>query len=500
MRRKVLVMLIIGLCVIAAGMSYTPSAYAIPVLQDAPRLDGYKIYFTEANGEASRFDRTENGLSRFAGLVRQMGATLETLEWRTDFPDDADLIIIAGPTTDFNADQTARLWNYMSNGGKVLLLADAVQNDRGRARGLDVNSGLFQLTWIDMGLRANNDLVLTEGFPLPEPVIVEVIPEATAEATAEVMDEATAEPLPTLAPLPQPIVNFTATELSSDHPITQGLSELAFFAARSIDIDLSVRDFPVEPLVFSDTDFYGENNFPEYYESGLAIYNIGEDIPQGFLPLATAYENTDTDLRFVLVGDREFATNGYGLQSSPPNTGSFIHADNIRFLFNSIAWLLDIDPIEANFPTPGPTATATVTPTPVVAGPPDTTSDLSLSLTVSNERPVEGELILYEVTAANNGPDPVTNVVLDTELPNGLDYVLSEGGTYDGTTGAWTIDILQPDESLTLRMLTMVRRGTVGTEIVNGFTIASMDSIDPDDSNNSAEIAVTVARVVLEEE
>lgn len=499
MRRKVLVMMILCALVVAIGMSYPSPAEAIPVLQDAPRLDGYKIYFTEANNEASRFDRTVNGLSRFAGLLRQMGADLETLEWRTDFPNDADLIIIAGPGSDFNADQTARLWNYMSGGGKLLLLANAVQSNQGRPVGLDINSGLFQLTWIDMGLRANNDIVLTEGFPLLDPVIVEIVP-AGEEAEADVTEEAAEEAQPTLEPLPQPIVDFITTEFNTDHPIMQGINELAFFTARSIDIDLSVREFPVEPLVFSDTNFYGENDFPEYYANGLALYNIGIDIPPGFLPLATAFENPNTGLRLVLVGDREFATNGYGLQSSPPNTGSFIHADNVRFLYNSVTWLLDTEPIEATFPTPGPTATATVTPTPVIPGPPDTTSDIALSVTVSNERPVEGELILYEVTATNFGPDPVTNVELDAELPNGLDYILSDGGTFSSSASTWTIDILPADSSVTLRVLTMVRRGTIGTELNTAFNLVALDSIDPDNRNDRTEIAVRVVRVVLEEE
>jgi len=59
---------------------------------------------------AGGFDRSDLGLSRFAGLLSQLGANLFTLEWRTGFPTDADLIVIAGPVADLAPDQIARLW------------------------------------------------------------------------------------------------------------------------------------------------------------------------------------------------------------------------------------------------------------------------------------------------------------------------------------------------------------------------------------------------------
>ncbi len=114
------------------SLSFHPVVQADALLQDVPRLDGMNIYFTEAAGEASRFDRSDVGLSRFAGLLSQLGANLFTLEWRTGFPSDADLIVIAGPTSDFAPDQIARLWSYMNNKGRVLLFADAVLSNRGR--------------------------------------------------------------------------------------------------------------------------------------------------------------------------------------------------------------------------------------------------------------------------------------------------------------------------------------------------------------------------------
>lgn len=102
----------------ACGASALPPnrVQAGTALQGVPRLDGKNIYFSEAFGEASRFDRGPTGLSRFAGLLRLLGANLYTLEWRTGIPADADLLVIAGPLTDIGPDQTAWLWAYLQNG------------------------------------------------------------------------------------------------------------------------------------------------------------------------------------------------------------------------------------------------------------------------------------------------------------------------------------------------------------------------------------------------
>ena len=118
-----------------------PPASAAPLLQGVPRLDGARIYFSEANGAASRFDRGPQGLSRFAGLLRLLGAELYTLEWHRVIPADADLVIIAGPAQDLTAEQVSRLWLYISDGGRVLLLANPTALG---SRAFNMRTGLFR--------------------------------------------------------------------------------------------------------------------------------------------------------------------------------------------------------------------------------------------------------------------------------------------------------------------------------------------------------------------
>jgi uncharacterized repeat protein (TIGR01451 family) len=521
MRLKVLQAFVVAITLAFASIivfSPTPQVDAANLLQETPNLSGFKIYFTEANRESSRFDRSVEGISRLAGLLSELGAELETLEWRATFPTDADLIIIAGPLDDLDPSQTARLWTYITEGGKVLLLADPLRLERGRPWGPGIESGLMQLLWTDMGVRVRNDIVLTEGFvPVEQIVNAEAadtetaedqpaatpVPEETAEASApaaEATDEAAPAALPTADVEPPPIINFTTTDVGDDQAILEGITEpLAFFGARSIEIDLSVREFPVQPLVFSSGEFYGENNIPAFYEGGVALYNIGEDVSPGFLPLAAALENASSGTRIVIVSDRDFATNGGGLQSSPPNTGAFLYPGNVHFLLNSVAWLLGAETVELSFPTPGPTATPTIAPTPQMIDPLATQTDLAVSISVSNIRPVEGEIIIYDITVVNNGPEIADFVEVSDELPTGIQYILGSGGAFDGETNKWIIEGLEPNEGETLRLVVGVLRGTANTTITNQVVVSSEVLTDTDAGNNTATAEIQVQEAVLTE-
>jgi hypothetical protein len=342
MRLKILLPLgVLALLALLAISTVTPTSTveAAYILQGVPRLDGMNIYFTEASKEASRFDRFDSGLSRFAGLLRQQGANLYTLEWRTGFPTDADLIVIAGPVDDLLPDQIARLWSYANNNGRLLLLANPVVDP---VKALPATSGLFQLMWADMGVRARADVVAMQSNQLSDETEE---PNATPRG-------------------PRLIADFVTDNLTTDHPITEGLNgELAFFTARSLEVDASIQDFEVMPLVFTNSNFYGESAYQAYLTAGTLQFNIGSDTTQGPLALAAAFENPRTGSRFVVIGDREFATNGRGFQTSPPNSASFLHPANVRFMMNAVTWLVDADAVELSFPTPGPTATVTITPT-----------------------------------------------------------------------------------------------------------------------------------------
>jgi hypothetical protein len=357
MRQKILLGLTLAITVAvlaAMSLSPTPKVQADNLLQDVPRLDGFNVYFTEENGEASRFDRTDSGLSRFGGLLELLGADTFTLEWRTGIPADADLLVIAGPTKDLNADQIAWLWAFMQNDGRVLLITEPpalAQNAFGSTK------DLFQLMWDDMGIRARDDVVVGESGEVQM-----AVPPAGRVGNG------------TPTPTPQPAVEspvlfttFAAGRLNNSHPLIGSFEDpVYFFTARSLEVDSTPRESQVTALAFSPSNFYGEKAFGAYNNTGFVEYNINRDTGYGELVLAAAMENIVTKTRIVLIGDRDFASNGVGFQTSPPYSPSFLYPGNVRFMLKAAAWLLDTDPVDDQiaFPTPGPTATATITPSP----------------------------------------------------------------------------------------------------------------------------------------
>lgn len=355
--RPRLVFSLLCLLLLAAiiGASALPPArvQADTTLQGVPRLDGYNIYFSEAFGEASRFDRSGAGVSRFAGLLQMLGANLYTLEWRTGIPADADLLVIPGPVNDIGPDQTAWLWAYLQNGGRLLLIAEPLVQGY---RSMPFDKGLLQLMWTDMGLRGRNDVVVIEGdlrdvmLPTEESAEGEPTPEAPAPVA-----------------MPALVAAFTTGALNSASAIADGVSgDLAFFVARSLEVDETLRDATVTTLISSPENFYGETAYAGYLENGVVEYNIGTDTTRSALALAASFEKPGTGTRVVLIGDREFATNTHGFQTSPPYSSAFLYPGNVRFMLNAVAWLLGAEPLadELSFPPAADTATPTITPSP----------------------------------------------------------------------------------------------------------------------------------------
>jgi len=299
------------------------------------RLDGVTIYFSEDSREASPYDRSASGMSRFAGLLTAVGANIRALDWRADVPANADLVVIAYPTRDIEDYQSARLWAYLNQGGSLLVMADPLttsvqdgmivteMNDRA----LKSSGGLFLLTWPDYGLRALDDVVVTEN-------------------DAGGLDR-----------------DLLTTEVNRAHPILRDVSgPLAFFGARSVEIDASIQPFDAQALVYSGPEYYGETVYVDYLQLNAEEYNPGADTPRGRLPLIGASENRETGARIVVIGDGGFAANAEGFLSAPSNSAGFVYPANVQLIMNAVAWLVNADPAQTEtfvFPTPGATATAT---------------------------------------------------------------------------------------------------------------------------------------------
>jgi hypothetical protein len=148
---------------------------------------------------------------------------------------------------------------------------------------------------------------------------------------------------------------------AGDEDTTANLNSLYFVGARSLQIDSSIQDFSVTPLIFSDiSNIYGETDYTRYMTNGYSEYNIGTDSQRGDLILAAAYDDRNSTGRMVLLGDADLVRNGTGFVTSPNYSGSFVFPLNVQFMMRSMTWLLDLEPTVLELPTPVATATATM--------------------------------------------------------------------------------------------------------------------------------------------
>ncbi|MFL6333706.1 MAG: hypothetical protein ACJ754_10390 [Pyrinomonadaceae bacterium] len=111
-------------------------------------------------------------------------------------------------------------------------------------------------------------------------------------------------------------------------------------------------------------------------------------------------------------------------------------------------------------------------------------SDLSLSKTVNNPSPIQGQNVTFTITLTNSGPSNATNVVVTDALPAGLAFVSSTpgAGTYTSGTGAWSVASLASGASATLQLVALVNN--TGT-ITNTAEVTASDQPDPDSTPNN---------------
>lgn len=154
-------------------------------------------------------------------------------------------------------------------------------------------------------------------------------------------------------------------------------------------------------------------------------------------------------------------------------TGSFLNVAEV-----TAAGLPDPDSTPNNsVTTEDDYATATVTPT-------NQASDLSLTKTVNNATPLVGSPVIFEIVVTNNGPQDNTGVQITDLLPNGYTYgnFTVSTGTYNPTTGLWTVGNLINGKSETLQITAIVN---ATGDYLNIAEITAASLPDPDSTPNN---------------
>ncbi|UPZ14215.1 PKD domain-containing protein [Flavobacterium humidisoli] len=111
-------------------------------------------------------------------------------------------------------------------------------------------------------------------------------------------------------------------------------------------------------------------------------------------------------------------------------------------------------------------------------------ADLSLTKSVSNTTPLVGSTVTFTIITTNHGPQDAALVQVTDLLPSGYTFsnFNATSGTYNSTTGLWTLDILKSSESKTLQINAIVNPTGDYTNIAE---VTNSDTPDPNSTPNN---------------
>ncbi len=116
--------------------------------------------------------------------------------------------------------------------------------------------------------------------------------------------------------------------------------------------------------------------------------------------------------------------------------------------------------------------------------------DLGVTKTIDNATPTVGYTVNYTIGLTNTGLVTATDVALTDLLPSGLSFISDTAtqGTYDATTGIWTVGSLPVGGNLTLDIVARVMSPDPQT---NTVTVSHADQSDTNPANNTASVTET---------
>lgn len=107
-----------------------------------------------------------------------------------------------------------------------------------------------------------------------------------------------------------------------------------------------------------------------------------------------------------------------------------------------------------------------------------------------------GDTVEFRITVDNNGPHDASGIEVTDTIPAGLTYVVASAsvstGSYDGTTGIWTLGSLNDKDNATLIFRGTIDTGTEGQTLINEAEITEVDQPDSNPGNEYSTASVTV--------
>ena len=120
-------------------------------------------------------------------------------------------------------------------------------------------------------------------------------------------------------------------------------------------------------------------------------------------------------------------------------------------------------------------------------------ADIQIVKTVDNANPVVGDSVTFTITATNNGPSNATGIAVTDLLPAALTFISATPtqGSYDDSTGVWTLGSLSAAGAGSSATLTIVAAVDIDGGFTNTAAVSANDQPDPNPANNSSSVVVT---------
>jgi ABC-type uncharacterized transport system involved in gliding motility auxiliary subunit len=247
------------------------------------------IYFLTGHGE---YNPEDEGNESYAFLKNRLEAKnyivkLLNLLVTNSIPEDANLIVIAGPTKPVSNEEVELLSEYLESGNAMLILEDPLPfTEFGEVQ--DPLANYLSDSW---GITLGNDVVVD--FSSNQPLIAVANQYGIHTITQKMSNLASIFP--------------TARSLVASEVISEGVSQAN--------------------LILTSSQSWAETDFASL-ESGN-IDPDGEDDVLGPISIAMVAENFESSARIVVFGDSDFASDAY------------IHAyGNLDMIVNSIDWAI----------------------------------------------------------------------------------------------------------------------------------------------------------------
>jgi ABC-type uncharacterized transport system involved in gliding motility auxiliary subunit len=244
------------------------------------------VYFLTGHGEYNPEETGDQSYSQAKLTLESKNYSVKVLNLlaTNEIPEDASVVVIAGPLQPVQKSEVDLLKTYVDQGGALIYLAEpAILTQIG-----DQPDLLAEYFTADWGLILSADIVV---------------------------DQTSLEPF------------FVFADHYGDHVITDKLQQVAsaFPTARSVQIDSASSASPTG-IIFSASQSWAETDFAGLQEGTQPSPDEEQDLI-GPITLAAVAEDTNTLGRVAVFGDADFASDAY-----------FTFLGNGDLLINTIDW------------------------------------------------------------------------------------------------------------------------------------------------------------------